>query len=103
MHKTGTKDDEVQYEARFELPVSFGNVGAVLVQNEDHNEVFLKTIVLDGFPHGPLHFTCDSWIQPKTDSSPKRVFFANKVRVKTYNMLFSISHMENISSYILFE
>ncbi|KAK7333912.1 hypothetical protein VNO80_30693 [Phaseolus coccineus] len=79
VHKTGTKEDEVQYEIRFELAASFGNVGAVLVQNEDCNEVFLKTIVLDGFSNGPLHFTCDSWIQPKSDSPQKRVFFANKL------------------------
>ncbi|KHN21708.1 Linoleate 13S-lipoxygenase 2-1, chloroplastic [Glycine soja] len=78
VHKTETKEDEVLYEATFDLPEAFGNVGAVLVQNEDHNEVFLKSIVLDGFPNGPLHFTCDSWIQPKSDSPVKRVFFSDK-------------------------
>lgn len=81
MHKTETKEDEVLYEATFDLPEAFGNVGAVLVQNEDHNKVFLKSIVLDGFPNGPLHFTCDSWIQPKSDSPVKRVFFSDKVIV----------------------
>ncbi|XP_020205956.1 linoleate 13S-lipoxygenase 2-1, chloroplastic [Cajanus cajan] len=80
VHKIETKDDEVQYEATFELPVAFGNVGAVLVQNEDHNEVFLKSIVLDGFPNGPVHFTCNSWIQPKSDDIHiKRIFFTNKL------------------------
>ncbi|ESW18149.1 hypothetical protein PHAVU_006G016900 [Phaseolus vulgaris] len=79
VQKSGTKEDEVQYEIRFELAASFGNVGAVLVQNEDCNEVFLKTIVLDGFSNGPLHFICDSWIQPKSQNSQKRVFFANKL------------------------
>ena len=100
MQKSGTKEDEVQYEIRFELAASFGNVGAVLVQNEDCNEVFLKTIVLDGFSNGPLHFICDSWIQPKSQNSQKRVFFANKVRLK-YNMLFAISHIQNIFSHFI--
>ncbi|XP_027344673.1 linoleate 13S-lipoxygenase 2-1, chloroplastic-like [Abrus precatorius] len=79
VHKIETKEDEVQYEATFDLPVDFGKVGAILVQNEDHKEVFLKNIVLDGFPHGPLQFNCDSWIQPKHDSPVKRVFFTNKL------------------------
>ncbi|RDX97652.1 Linoleate 13S-lipoxygenase 2-1, chloroplastic, partial [Mucuna pruriens] len=77
VQKAESKEDEVQYEATFELPVAFGNVGAVLVENEDHSEVFLKSIVLHGFPNGPLHFTCDSWIQPKSVSPEKRVFFSS--------------------------
>jgi len=79
VHKSGSTDDEVEYEVTIELPASFGNVGAVLVQNQDHNELFLKTIALHGLPSGPVHFACDSWIQPNTQSSQKRVFFANKV------------------------
>ncbi|QCD79114.1 lipoxygenase [Vigna unguiculata] len=79
VHKSGSTDDEVEYEVTIELPASFGNVGAVLVQNQDHNELFLKTIALHGLPSGPVHFACDSWIQPNTQSSQKRVFFANKL------------------------
>ncbi|KAL2322236.1 hypothetical protein Fmac_026615 [Flemingia macrophylla] len=79
VHKTATKKEEVQYEVTFELPVAFGNVGAVLVQNEDNSEVFLKNIVLDGFPDGPVHFTCNSWIQPKSVTHVKRIFFTNKL------------------------
>ncbi|BAT89080.1 hypothetical protein VIGAN_05276300 [Vigna angularis var. angularis] len=79
VHKIGSTEDEVQYEVRFELPATFGNVGAVLVHNEDHNEIFLKNIVLDGLPSGSLHFACDSWIQPTTHTSHKRLFFANKL------------------------
>ncbi|KAJ1394352.1 PLAT/LH2 domain, partial [Sesbania bispinosa] len=70
--------EEEQYEATFELPEDFGNVGAVLIQNNHHQELFLKTIVLHGFPSGPVHLTCDSWIQPNHDSPIKRVFFTNK-------------------------
>ncbi|XP_014518943.1 linoleate 13S-lipoxygenase 2-1, chloroplastic [Vigna radiata var. radiata] len=77
VHKIGSTEDEVQYEVSFELAATFGNVGAVWVRNEDHNEIFLKNIVLDGLPSGPVHFACDSWIQPNT--SHKRLFFANKL------------------------
>lgn len=77
-HKTEEKEDEVYYEATFELPTEFGKVGAVLVENEHHNEMFLKSIVFDGFPDGPVHLTCDSWVQPKYDNPVKRVFFTDK-------------------------
>lgn len=81
VQKAQEKDHEVQYEATFELPAEFGNVGAVLVENEHSNEVFLKNIVLDGFPDGPVNLTCNSWIQPKHNTPIKRAFFANKVSI----------------------
>ncbi|TKY50042.1 Linoleate 13S-lipoxygenase 2-1 [Spatholobus suberectus] len=77
--KQRQKRMRLNMRSTFELPVDFGHVGAVLVENEDHKEVFLKSIVLDGFPNGPVHFTCDSWIQPKSDSHVKRVFFTDKL------------------------
>ncbi|XP_045814572.1 linoleate 13S-lipoxygenase 2-1, chloroplastic-like isoform X6 [Trifolium pratense] len=78
-HETEKNENEVQYEATFELPTNFGNVGAVLVENEHSKEIFLKNIVLDGFPDGPVHLSCKSWIQPKHDTPTKRVFFTNKM------------------------
>lgn len=81
VHKTAKTENDVQHEITFELPADFGNVGALQVENEHHKEVFLNSIVLDGFPDGPVQFTCDSWIQPKHDSPAKRVFFTNKVRI----------------------
>lgn len=71
----------MEYEATFVLPADFGNVGAVLVENEHSSEIFLKNIVLDGLPDGPVHLSCQSWVQPKHDSSTKRVFFTNKVLI----------------------
>ncbi|XP_057432688.1 linoleate 13S-lipoxygenase 2-1, chloroplastic-like [Lotus japonicus] len=82
-HKTQEKENEVQYEATFQLPADFGNVGAVLVENEYLSEVFLRSIVLEGFPDGPVHLTCESWVQPKHDSPTKRVFFTNKSYLPT--------------------
>ncbi|XLR28844.1 linoleate 13S-lipoxygenase 2-1, chloroplastic isoform X1 [Arachis hypogaea] len=83
VHKTNeNENNEVLYEASFEVPPEFGEVGAVLVENEQHEELFLKSIVIDGFHNnnGSLNFTCDSWIQPKNNdkASNKRVFFSNK-------------------------
>ncbi|KAI9196182.1 hypothetical protein LWI28_021733 [Acer negundo] len=78
-HKTGMeKDGDVTYEAEFEVPVDFGEVGAILVENEHLKEMFLKDIVLDGFPNGPITISCDSWVQSKYDNKPKRFFFTNK-------------------------
>ncbi|XP_027190278.1 linoleate 13S-lipoxygenase 2-1, chloroplastic-like [Cicer arietinum] len=75
---TEEKEDEELYEAEFELSTDFGKVGAILVENEQHKELFIKNIVLHGFPDGPLNLTCNSWIQPNNDSSVKRVFFTDK-------------------------
>ncbi|KAG4958874.1 hypothetical protein JHK87_035507 [Glycine soja] len=79
-HAQGVEKKErgVQYECTFELPSDFGNVGAVLVQHEHHKEVFLRSIVLHDVPYGPVHFTCNSWVQPKHDCPVKRVFFSDK-------------------------
>ncbi|RDX66659.1 Linoleate 13S-lipoxygenase 2-1, chloroplastic, partial [Mucuna pruriens] len=77
--KSEEKENEVHYEATFELPTEFGKVGAVLVENQHHKEMFIKSIVLDGFSDGPVHFTCDSWVQPKHDNPVKRVFFSDKL------------------------
>ncbi|XP_004501998.1 linoleate 13S-lipoxygenase 2-1, chloroplastic-like [Cicer arietinum] len=74
--ETEKNEKEVQYEATFEIPTNFGKVGAVYVENEFDKEIFVKSIVIDGFPDGPLHLTCNSWIQPKPI---QRLFFTNKM------------------------
>ncbi|CAL0328371.1 unnamed protein product [Lupinus luteus] len=79
IEKRRKREKEVEYEATFKLPADFGNVGAVVVENEQHNEVFLKSIVLHGLLDSPMQFiTCDSWIQPKHVAPTKRVFFTHK-------------------------
>ncbi|XP_058755727.1 linoleate 13S-lipoxygenase 2-1, chloroplastic-like isoform X2 [Vicia villosa] len=75
---TEEKEGDEKYEAEFKLSKDFGKVGAILVENEQHKEVFLKSIVLHGFSDGPINFTCNSWIQPKHDSPAKRAFFTDK-------------------------
>ncbi|KAE9622309.1 putative linoleate 13S-lipoxygenase [Lupinus albus] len=79
VEKRRKRKNEVEFEATFKLPADFGNVGAVLVENEEHNEVFLKSIVLHGLLDSPMQFiTCDSWIQPNHITPIKRVFFTHK-------------------------
>ncbi|KAL5567210.1 hypothetical protein UlMin_030374 [Ulmus minor] len=78
-HKVGSKKEEgVKYETNFEVPVDFGEIGAVLVENEHHREMYLKDIVLHGLPNGPLNVICSSWVHSKFDNPLKRVFFTSK-------------------------
>ncbi|KAL6661765.1 hypothetical protein ACP70R_001149 [Stipagrostis hirtigluma subsp. patula] len=85
-------DDNVSYAAafKFNVPASFGPIGAVLVTNEHHSELFLEDVRLSsaasdgGGADAPLLvIRCKSWIQPKSSGAgvapTKRVFFVNKV------------------------
>ena len=78
-HKFSEEVEEVKYESSFEVPFDFGQVGAVIVENEHHKEKYLQDIILNGFPNGPIHVNCNSWVHSKYDNPQKRVFFANKV------------------------
>ncbi|KAK2985862.1 hypothetical protein RJ640_009932, partial [Escallonia rubra] len=71
-------ENEVKYEFNFAVPDLFGEIGAVLVENEHHKEMYFKNITLDGFPNGTINVTCNSWVHPKFDNPEKRVFFTNK-------------------------
>nr|CAB3481393.1 unnamed protein product [Digitaria exilis] len=96
-HKVAVNDDEVTYEADFDVPADFGDVGAVLVTNEHYfTEMFLENIKLSSGDSSSsddvsttaapvLDIRCNSWVQPNSgdgngngDEPGKRVFFANK-------------------------
>ncbi|XP_027910027.1 linoleate 13S-lipoxygenase 2-1, chloroplastic-like [Vigna unguiculata] len=77
-HRTHRSPKEVRYLAEFDVPVDFGEIGAILVENEHRREMFIKEIILDGFELGPVRFTCESWLHPKKDNPVKRVFFPDK-------------------------
>ncbi|KAI7754640.1 hypothetical protein M8C21_021508 [Ambrosia artemisiifolia] len=62
------------FKCNFDVPEDFGEIGAILVENEYNQKMFFKTIVLDN----NITFTCESWIQSKSDVPGKRIFFANK-------------------------
>ncbi|KAG6570374.1 Linoleate 13S-lipoxygenase 2-1, chloroplastic, partial [Cucurbita argyrosperma subsp. sororia] len=77
-HKEDTEGDEITYEADFKIPPDFGIIGAIFVENEHHKEIYVKDIVLEGHPIGPLHFVCSSWVNEKDLPDSKRVFFTTK-------------------------
>lgn len=79
VHRTEDANGEVKYEAELEVGNDFGEIGALVVENEHHKEVFLKDVVLQGFESGPLRFSCNSWVHSKYDNPVNRVFFPNKV------------------------
>ncbi|XP_007014892.2 PREDICTED: linoleate 13S-lipoxygenase 2-1, chloroplastic [Theobroma cacao] len=72
------EDEEVKYEAKIEVPADFGEIGAVVVENEHHKEMFVQDIVLDGLKNGPVNVNCVSWVHSKYDNPQKRVFFTDK-------------------------
>ncbi|KAF9624400.1 hypothetical protein IFM89_011325 [Coptis chinensis] len=78
-HKKSKYGKELKLECTFDVPETFGDVGAILVENEYHKEMFIKNIVLNGFSNGPTTITCNSWITSKFDNPQLRIFFTNKV------------------------
>lgn len=76
--KKDVKAERVVYTADFTVDGSFGEPGAVTVLNRHQREFFIESIVVEGFPSGPAHFTCNSWVQPTRVDRTPRVFFTNK-------------------------
>jgi hypothetical protein len=76
--KKDVKAERVVYTADFTVDGSFGEPGAVTVLNRHQREFFIESIVVEGFPSGPTHFTCNSWVQPTRVDRNQRVFFTNK-------------------------
>ncbi|KAI3822897.1 hypothetical protein L1987_10498 [Smallanthus sonchifolius] len=76
------------YKCDFDVPKDFGEIGAVLVENEYSKKMFFKNIVLDN----GATFTCESWVHSKKDNSEKRIFFTDKSYLpsKTPNALKSL-------------
>lgn len=83
-HKEETERDEIIYEADFEIPPDFGSIGAIFVENEHHKEIFLKDVVIEGLPSGPLNFVCSSWVNEKDHPDSKRIFFTTKVIINQH-------------------
>ncbi|KAM0855220.1 hypothetical protein ACQ4PT_049929 [Festuca glaucescens] len=68
------------YEAKMSVPESFGPVGAVMVENEHHREMFIKNIKLitGGDESTAITFDVASWVHSKFDNPEPRVFFTIK-------------------------
>ncbi|GFZ20737.1 lipoxygenase 2 [Actinidia rufa] len=71
-------NDDIKYECDFVVPEDFGEIGAILVENEHHKEMYLNNITLDGLQDGTLIVNCNSWVASKSDNPEKRVFFTDK-------------------------
>ncbi|KAK9096529.1 hypothetical protein Sjap_022026 [Stephania japonica] len=80
----GTRRGEaVEFECSFNMPKTFGQVGAVTMQNQQEDETLLvSTIALDGLPSPTtttsLTFNCNSHISPMSQNHDLRIFFSNK-------------------------
>ncbi|OAY73317.1 Linoleate 13S-lipoxygenase 2-1, chloroplastic, partial [Ananas comosus] len=79
-HKASQHCDKVKYEGEFSVPSTFREVGAVVVENEHHKEMYLHDIVLTtaGDDATSLTIDCRSWVHSKFDNPEKRVFFTSK-------------------------
>ncbi|EPS68671.1 lipoxygenase, partial [Genlisea aurea] len=76
--KSTLKTERVNYTAEFLVDSNFGIPGAITVVNKHQQEFFLESITVEGFPSGPLHFPCNSWVQTNRDYPGKRIFFSNQ-------------------------
>ncbi|CAH1441574.1 unnamed protein product [Lactuca virosa] len=78
-HRSGQKADDLEYLAEFEVPEDFGSIGAIMIENEHHKEMFVESVVIEGLSTGPIRVSCNSWVHSKFDKPEKRVFFLDKV------------------------
>ncbi|XP_022842625.1 linoleate 13S-lipoxygenase 3-1, chloroplastic-like [Olea europaea var. sylvestris] len=76
--KSNLKTERVNYIAEFLVDSNFGIPGAITVINKHQQEFFLESITIEGFACGPVHFSCNSWVQSRKDHPGKRIFFSNQ-------------------------
>ncbi|XP_062083943.1 lipoxygenase 2, chloroplastic-like [Humulus lupulus] len=81
----GKKDKVMNYEAKVDVPLDFGEVGAVVIENDFEREIYVKTISLKYDDHSSddksVNFSCESWVQSKRDvphDQQLRLFFSDK-------------------------
>ncbi|KAI3791338.1 hypothetical protein L2E82_05102 [Cichorium intybus] len=77
-HRSGIDLKDVKYVAEFEVPEDFGQIGAILIENEHHKEMYLEKIELEGFSNDTITINPNSWVHSKFDNPEKRIFFTNK-------------------------
>jgi lipoxygenase len=84
---------ELLLEAIFDVPVSFGPIGAVLVENEVDEKMFLINIVVapDNNESASVTFEGNSWIKPKSGDTVKHVFFPLKVKIGPIHLYIHIT------------
>ncbi|KAG1327196.1 linoleate 13S-lipoxygenase 2-1, chloroplastic-like [Cocos nucifera] len=107
--RKGNQDiDDINHECDFTIPKSFGEIGAVLVTNEHHKEMFLKDITFKYSDDATtLKISCNSWVHAKSDNPEKRIFFTNEASLfvtlppMSYNFPCKYSRIHAKASYII--
>ncbi|CAI9264659.1 unnamed protein product [Lactuca saligna] len=65
-----------QYTFEFNVDDDFGEIGAVLVENDYRNKIYIQKIEVD--KPKKVTFTCNSWVHSSYDNDQRRIFFADK-------------------------
>ncbi|XP_047317980.1 linoleate 13S-lipoxygenase 2-1, chloroplastic-like [Impatiens glandulifera] len=77
--KKERKDNMVIYEWEFNIPMNFGEIGAIWVENLRRTEMFITNIVIEPLNMSSINLSCDSFVASKFDKpEEKRIFFTNK-------------------------
>ncbi|KAJ6802399.1 linoleate 9S-lipoxygenase 6-like [Iris pallida] len=65
------------YQVLFSLEPEFGIPGAVVVNNGDKNEFFLRFVIVELSDGANICFNCNSWVYPESKTNADRLFFSN--------------------------
>lgn len=81
-----SENDCCMFEATFKkVPASFGPVGAVRIDNDHEQEMFITDVkvIRDGDESSAVCFHCESWVidNEKNVADDSRVFFPLKVSI----------------------
>ncbi|WOL19484.1 putative lipoxygenase 8, chloroplastic [Canna indica] len=77
--KASQDGDTIEYEATFEVPRDFGDIGGVFITNDHDKEMFLSEIKLESSnKKNELTITCKSWVHTKSNNPDRRLFFFDK-------------------------
>ena len=102
-HRMGHEGEDIKYEAKFEIPKEYGEVGAVFVENEHHREMYINEIIIDGFLNGSIKVKCDSWVHSNYEDPQKRVFLANKVQTLSLGVTHNQDRMKRVKHSLYYE
>lgn len=102
-HRVGHKGEDIEYEAEFQVGREFGEIEAVCVENEHHEEMYVDEILIHGFPKDPVKVKCASWVHSKYEDPHSRVFFTNKVcSFLTFVLSFFFIYLSSSLNLIIF-
>ncbi|KAL5708017.1 linoleate 13S-lipoxygenase [Ranunculus cassubicifolius] len=70
--------DDVKYQGDFKVPYDFGDIGAVVLENEHHTEMYVNNIILTINNAPVTTINCETWVHSKYDNPNERPFFPTK-------------------------